>query len=132
MVTTLWPDSTENDVEKMLALPPAEGIVLVAERGDGTLGGFAEIGTRKYAEGCDTSPVAYLEGIWTDSDVRRTSIASDLVREAEAWARFSGLTEFASDSQIDNHGSEAFHIAAGFEEAERSICWRRAVPPQPS
>lgn len=106
--------------------------MLVAERGYGTLGGFAEIGARKYAKGCDTSPVAYLEGIRTDSDLRRTSIASDLVREAEAWARSSGLTEFASDSQIDNHGSEAFHIAAGFEEAERSICWRRAVPPQPS
>ena len=130
MVKALWPDCSETDLEALLGLPPSEGIVLVAERGDGTLGGFAELGTRKYAEGCDTSPVAYLEGIWIDPDLRRGGIASDMVREAEGWSRSMGLTEFASDSQIDNHVSEAFHLAVGFREDERIICWRRDVPPQ--
>ena len=53
IVTTLWPDATENDVEKMLALPPAEGIVLVAERGDGECGVFDRAET----------PVLLLDGV---------------------------------------------------------------------
>ena len=129
MVTALWPDCTENDLEALFGLPPSEGIVLVAERDNGRLGGFAEVGLRKYGEGCDTSPVAYLEGIWIDSDLRRTGVASDLVQEAEGWARASGLDEFASDCRLDNSVSEAFHRAGGFKEAGRNICWRRDVPP---
>ncbi len=91
----------------------------------GGLGGFAEIGLRTYAEGCASSPVAYLEGIWIDADARRSGFAWDLVREAEAWARSTGLSEFASDCDIENHVSEAFHLASGFEEVVRSICFRR-------
>jgi len=36
--------------------------VFVADRGDGTLCGFVEIGSRTYAEGCESTPVAFLEG----------------------------------------------------------------------
>jgi aminoglycoside 6'-N-acetyltransferase I len=129
MATALWPDCAENDLEALFGLSPSEGIALVAERDNGGLGGFAEVGLRKYAEGCDTSPVAYLEGIWIDSDLRRTGVASDLVQEAEGWTRASGIEEFASDCQIDNFVSEAFHRAVGFIEARRNICWRRDVPP---
>ena len=127
MRKALWPDCEQDEVDAVLGVPTCEGIVLVGERDSGGLRGFAEIGLRKYAEGCDTSPVAYLEGIWIDADSRRRGIASDLVREGEAWARSLGLTEFASDCDIENHASEAFHIAAGFEEVVRSICFRRAL-----
>ena len=130
MVTALWPDCSEADLEALFGLPPSEGIVLVAERAGGGLSGFAEIGLRKYADGCDSSPVAYLEGIWIDADSRRSGVASHLFREAEAWARSLGLTEFASDCDIDNQVSEAFHLATGFEEVERHICWRRDLPPE--
>ncbi len=130
MVTALWPDCSEADLEALFGLPPSEGIVLVAERGGGGLSGFAEIGLRKYADGCDSSPVAYLEGIWIDADSRRSGVASHLFRKAEAWARSLGLTEFASDCDIDNQVSEAFHRATGFEEVERHICWRRDLPPE--
>lgn len=65
------------------------------------------------------------EGIWIDTDSRRSGVASELVRGGEAWARSLGLTEFASDCDIENHVSEAFHRAAEFEEVERHICWRR-------
>ena len=125
MRTALWPDSLPDEIDAVLRLPSCEGIVVVGERDNGGLRGFAEIGLRKYADGCDTSPVAYLEGIWIDEDSRRSGVASELVREGEAWARSSGLTEFASDCDIENYGSEAFHLAAGFEEVERSICFRR-------
>ena len=39
---------------------PLVGVaVFVADRGDGRLAGFVEIGSRNYVDGCETSPVAY-------------------------------------------------------------------------
>ena len=130
MRQALWPDSSESEVDGLLQGRPPDAAVWVADRGSGELCGFAEVGTRRYAEGCDSSPVAYLEGIWVDSEVRRTGVALALVRHAEEWARSSGLTEFGSDCDIANEVSQAFHAAAGFVEVERLACFRRPLAPE--
>ncbi len=121
----LWWDSTEQEVDELLNSRDPGILILVAERDGGGLAGFAEVGLRKFAGGCSTTPVAYLEGIWVDPDRRRGGIASELVRHAEDWARDLGLSELASDSEIDNAGSRSFHHAAGFEETHRTIHFRR-------
>ncbi len=129
MRQALWPDSTAGEVDALLDDPHAAVTAWVAE-GDAAprLVGYAEVGTRPYAEGCDTSPVAYLEGIWVDTEARRRGVALALVRHAEAVARAEGVAELASDCAIDNEASRAFHIAAGFVEVERIICFRREIP----
>lgn len=128
MRQALWPDSQPVEVDELLA---ADGRrmtrLLVHERGDGRLGGFVEVGTRRWAEGCRSSPVAYLEGLWVDPELRRTGVARALVASAEAWALQRGLTELASDTSLDNPGSEAFHLACGFEETARVIGFRKAL-----
>jgi len=83
MLTALWPDYEEAEVDDLLRVPLSEGILLVGERDGGGLRAFAQVGQRGYADGCVTSPVAYLEGIWTDADVRRSGLACELVREAD-------------------------------------------------
>ena len=125
MRIALWLDSTANEVDEILSVPRSEGIVLVAERSEGGLRGFAELASRKFADGCLTSPIAYLEGIWIDPDSRRIGIASDLVQEGVSWARSLELSEFASDCDIDNEASHLFHVATGFVEVGRSICFKR-------
>ena len=35
--------------------------ILAAERPEGGLCGFIEVGSRNYAEGCESSPVPYIE-----------------------------------------------------------------------
>lgn len=129
MRQSFWPDSEEAEVTVLMRLPESELVVFVAERAGGGLCAFAEVGTRKYAEGCATSPVAYLEGIWVDPDVRRSGVGLCLVREAAYWAASQGRAELASDCDIDNEASRAFHVAAGFEEAGRIICFRRGLEP---
>jgi len=128
----LWPDSEESEVDGVLEQPVSQGILLVAGDVDGRLSGFAEVGLRKFADGCRSSPVAYLEGIWVDDHARRGGLASALVREGETWARARGLAEFASDCELGHAGSEAFHRAAGFEETQRGIYFRRALNPAPN
>ncbi len=127
MRVALWPDAGDGEVEAVLSRPWARYALLVAERSEGGLCGFAEVGTREYGEGCGSSPVAYLEGIWVDPDVRRLGVARRLVLAAEAWGRSLGLAELASDCRADNVVSEAFHRAVGFDEVGRIVCFRRAL-----
>jgi GNAT superfamily N-acetyltransferase len=131
MQQALWPDSTDDEAAALIGLHPFRAIVLVAERPDGGLAGFAELATRSVADGCHSSPVAYLEGIWVDADARRQGVASALVARAIEWAKSWGLSELASDCLIDNEASRQFHAANGFETLEEVVQFRRdlAGPP---
>ena len=124
MRTALWPDAPEREVDDVLAVPPTRGLVLLAIEDERPCG-FAEFALRKFADGCESSPVAYLEGIWVDEARRRREVGRRLVREGEAWARSLGVHELASDCAIDNRASEAFHLAIGFEEVQRTINFKR-------
>ena len=134
MRNELWPhiglDAMDDDMDGWLARPDV--VVLVAERPEGGLCGFAEVGTRDYGEGCETSPVAYLEGWYVDSDVQRRGVGRALVAAAERWAVERGLRELASDAELDNDGSIAAHLALGFEEVERAVHFRKPLADAPS
>jgi aminoglycoside 6'-N-acetyltransferase I len=127
MRTALWPDSTADEVTELLERREPPLALLVAERPEGGLCGYAEVGLRPFAEGCTTSPVGYLEGIWVDADARRGGVATAMLRAGLRWAAGRGAREFASDAGIENAGSVAFHRAAGFDEAGRVVCFRMDV-----
>lgn len=122
----LWPDE-DHATEAPLVLEQRHGPyeVLVLPRDDGCLAGFIEVGERNYAEGCETTPVAYIEGWWVDEDVRRTGAGRALVRAAEERAIARGHREIASDAVIDNRVSILAHRALGFDEVERQVCFRK-------
>lgn len=94
---------------------------------DGERVGFAEMGLRPYANGCESQPVAFLEGIWVARSVRRRGIGRALVEHLEAVARAEGLSEIGSDALLRNRLSHASHRAWGFEEIERVVCYRKAL-----
>lgn len=80
-----------------------------------------------YVEGTNSSPVGYLEGIFVVEEYRHKGYATELLIECEKWAREKGCTEFASDCELDNHDSFRFHIALGFEETNRIICFKKEL-----
>ncbi len=95
---------------------------------DGKAAGFAQCQLRNdYVEGTDSSPVGYLEGIFMEEPYRRRGYAKELLRACEAWAKEKHCTEFASDCELQNEESLRFHLAAGFEEANRIICFRKDI-----
>ena len=90
--------------------------------------GFAYCSLRvDYVEGTDSSPVGYLEGIFVDVNYRSKGYAKELLHACEKWAKNMGCKEFASDCELDNIDSFKFHMAMGFDEANRIICFRKGI-----
>ena len=123
MRLSLWPEGTvesfSEDMDDLLADPLMP--VFVVARPGGGLGGFLEAGTRKYAEGSESSPVGYIEGWYVDEDLREQGVGKALVKAAEDWARSQGLTEMGSDTWLENEVSIQAHLKMGYEEAERLV-----------
>ena len=88
--------------------------------------GFAEATLRRdYVEGCDSSPVGFLEGIFVVPPMRQRGIARALVDAVGEWARARGCHEYASNALLANTDSHAFHAAVGFAETERVVFYRK-------
>ena len=80
-----------------------------------------------YGEGTDSSPVGYPEGVFVDTQYRKRGFGKALVDACENWAKEQGCTEFASDCELDNTASLAFHLKMGFEEASRNIHFAKKI-----
>jgi aminoglycoside 6'-N-acetyltransferase I len=122
----LWPDLPADEAAHRADcdawLARKNSIVLVAQRSESSrLCGFIEVGEREFADGCETSPVAYLEGWFVDEDLRGQGIGRQLVQAAERWAIANGYREFASDALLENLPSQRAHNAMGFVEVERAV-----------
>ena len=146
MRLTLWPECSSEvhqlEMKQQLNLKPTanlsvelgstpcspsgcEAAVFVVDRGNGKLGGFAEVLIKTWAEGCHSGRVAFLEGWYIDKDLRRQGFGSKLITEVEAWARAKNCTEFASDTWPDNEQSHHAHLKLGFTEVIRMIHYRK-------
>jgi aminoglycoside 6'-N-acetyltransferase I len=127
----LWPSGAGGEhAEEIAALlvEPGETLNLIARDDDNRALGFLEASIRRdYVNGCKTSPVAFLEGIFVWPAARGQGVARALVAEAETWARHQGLSEFASDAPVLNSGSQAMHAALGFAETQRVVFFRKVL-----
>jgi aminoglycoside 6'-N-acetyltransferase I len=127
----LWPEGVrEQHLEEMAALvaapqryrqflaywPSSEavGLIEASMRGD-------------YVNGTETSPVAFVEGLYVVPQARRKGVAGSLVATVCDWARRAGCREIASDAVLENSISHVVHRALGFEETERVVFFRRKL-----
>lgn len=97
-------------------------ITFFAVEEDGRHVGFVDAELRTdHVDGARASPVWYLEGVYVVPDRRGSGAGTFMVNHLETHVRDQGYSEIASDCEIGNHQSEAFHKAIGFSEAIRSI-----------
>lgn len=128
MRALLWPDEPLEDLEEAAAKLEREHLLTIVAREGDQIGGFAEASIRHdYVNGCETSPVVFLEGIYVLPEYRKRGVARALTEAVAAWGRASGCTEFASDALVENADSHAMHRALGFEETERVVCFRKRL-----
>jgi len=126
MRSALWPEMTEEDNLRETAKLGDEAFVRMALNTEGNPAGFAEATLRTdYVNGCETSPVAFLEGIYVEPWARGQGVAKELVAEVERWALARGCQEFASDALLENEASHRMHRGLGFVETERVVYFRK-------
>lgn len=126
----LWPDDEAAHLADMAGLlaEPERYAQFVAYTDQGEPAGFVEAALRgDYVNGTESSPVAFLEGIYVAPAHRHAGWARRLVDAVFEWAAARGCTEIASDAALDNLDSHRMHEALGFVETERVVYFRKIL-----
>ena len=118
----IWPDAPDEyldfDMDELLA---SDNNAVFFACVEGRPIGLTEARIRDYGEGCETSPVGYLEGWFVQEENRGRGIVGIMTQAAENWAREKGCAEMASDTWLDNNASIRAHVKLGYDEVERLI-----------
>ena len=134
MRNALWPHCTEQEHRAEMAaliVQPERFAQFIVRSAESEALGFAEASLRfDYVNGTESSPVAFLEGLYVVPGVRRNGIARLLVRAVAAWAAARGCTELASNTPQANASNQVVHRKLGFEETERVVCFNLRIGSQ--
>ena len=125
LVDLMWEGSAPDTL--LPYLESEEAAIYVCVKDKSFIGLAACCLRHDYVEGCAFSPVGYLEGIAVLPDMQRQGIAKMLLSACEDFAKGLGCREFASDCAISNTDSLHFHLAVGFSEAGRIICFKKEL-----
>lgn len=129
LLMKLWPGHTEEEMQvcALAYMEDAKKAAILAKE-EGQFCGICLVSLRHdYVEGTEESPVGYLEGIYVEDSCRGQGVARALLSAAQNWAREQGCHAFASDCELDNTDSLQFHLACGFREANRIICFVKEI-----
>lgn len=124
----LWPSATAQEhlweLKQMFGLNTFKGWVAID--GENRIG-FAEASIRPYANGCESKPVVFFEGIFVEAQHRKSGVGRNFVQAIEDWARSLGIYEVGSDAELQNTLSHLCHRKWGFDETERVIYYRKKL-----
>ena len=129
LVKIVWPEHTEEALTRILReyMSSDESAVFTEKRDAEYIGAALCCLRHDYVEGCETSPVGYLECVSVKESYRNQGVAKRLVEECEQWAGEKGCREFASDCELSNTASLDFHLQIGFQEQNRIICFKKVL-----
>lgn len=115
----------EKEMQKFLT--DASKRCFVAEIDCGSVCGMIEVSLRNIVDGCLSSPVGYVEGIYVAPLQRGVGLSKRLLQNAEEWCRSMGCTEMATDAEIANEEAQRYHEHMGFEETYRIVEYRKKL-----
>ncbi len=99
----LWPSTSAHEhlseIEELY--PSASFQAWIVLKGNEFVG-FAEASIRPFANGCESRPVVFLEGVWVDEAIRKLGLGRMLLDPIESW---------------------------GFQETERVVYFRKKLLP---
>jgi aminoglycoside 6'-N-acetyltransferase I len=129
MRAALWPGEKRDGLRSgaLAMLASNEAWAFLAETQAGEPVGFAEVEVRKYANGCESMPVPFLEAIFVQPRFRRRGVGRALIGHIRGFLVARGFRELGSDALIDNHVSHEAHRGWGFSETERVVYFRQSL-----
>lgn len=86
--------------------------------------GFTELSSRNIVDGCLSSPVAYLEGLYLKKEYRGKGLGRVAVKIIKHWCKEQGYTELGLDTELDNLKAIKFFKAVGLKETYRIVQFR--------
>lgn len=86
--------------------------------------GFVELSARNIVDGCLSSPVAYLEGLYLKPEHRGKGFGKAILRRLVKWCVAQGFSELATDTEIANTKAQRFYESVGFEVVDRVVEYR--------
>ncbi len=86
--------------------------------------GLVELSSRNIVDGCLTSPVAYLEGLYLLPEYRGRGLGKKTMQMIMQWSKDKGFAELATDAELENEAAQQFYKAIGFEEVDRVVEFR--------
>lgn len=106
----LWSTSNGEELRKelqeMVGTNTFQG--WIAFEGDKKIG-FAEASIRPFANGCESRPVVFFEGVWVCDSYRNKGVGREFVKAVEDWAKQNGIMEIGSDAELTNTLSHDCH-----------------------
>ena len=95
----------------------------LAGNGDRILG-LVELASRNIVDGCSSSPVAYLEGLYLKEEYRGKGFGKEAIGIILQWCKEKGFSELATDAELTNLKAQKFYQALGFQEIDRVVEYR--------
>ena len=86
--------------------------------------GLVELSSRNIVDGCLSSPVAYLEGLYLKPEYRQQGLGKEVLKHIMAWCASQGYSELATDTELENINAQGFYKATGFQETYRIVEFR--------
>lgn len=86
--------------------------------------GLVELSSRNIVDGCLSSPVAYLEGLYLKPAYREKGLGKEVIRIILNWCKEEGFSELATDTELTNFKAQSFYKAVGFQETDRVVEFR--------
>jgi len=83
--------------------------------------GFVELSARNVVDGCLSSPVAYIEGLYIEAEYRGKGAGKKAIEAIHKWCKINGFTELAADAELSNLNAQIFFNAVGFKETYRVV-----------
>jgi len=83
--------------------------------------GFVELSSRNVVDGCLTSPVAYIEGLYLEKDYRGSGVGTNVVKSIKNWCKEHGFSELGTDTELSNIEAQNFFRSTGFQETYRIV-----------
>lgn len=124
MAQKLWKDIAKGPLMDLLQQTANDRKykILIAKIEGGSSVGFAIFSIRTdYVEGAAQSPTGYLEGIFVESEFRKSGVAKALLQSGELWLKENNCKQIGSDTWLSDTNSRNFHKKLGFWEEEELV-----------
>ncbi|MBI5916185.1 MAG: GNAT family N-acetyltransferase [Bacteroidetes bacterium] len=122
----LDPAYSEAEIHRIANDPNMATYLVFEEVGNAPVG-MLELSLRNIVDGCASSPVAYIDGLYVVENWQGRGIGPQLVAFARQWALGQGCTELAVDTELDNKRAQLFYRKNGFEETFRIVQFRMGL-----